>query len=581
MSFHIKTIPNQAGKPAILLRKAWREGTRIRKKTLANLTPLPPRAIEGFRVVLKGGVAVSDLSELSCQRRAFQHGHVAAVLGVLRQLGLERVLHRARSRPRDLAVAAIVARVLRPASKLSTAHYLCAETTSNSLGVLLELDAVRGNEMLNLLDWLRRRQPWIEGVLARRHLKDATLLLYDVSSSFLEGSRCPLAAFGYNRDGKKGKRQLVFGLLCTVEGCPIAVELFPGNTADPRTVGRQVEKIRRRFGIRDLALVGDRGMLTTARIREDVGPAGLDWVSALRTADLRRLARASALAPERLEPDAVAEVFSPDFPDERLLVCLNPRLREERRRKRAELLDATEAILERIAASVGSGRLRGADRIGRRVGRETHRGKMEKHFEITIGEASLDWRRREDRIADEARLDGVYVIRTSLEDLGAEDAVAAYKSLSTVERAFRAIKTRLEIRPLYVYGEEHARGHAFLCMRAYYVEWHLRRRLAPLLFQDDDRAAAERERGGPVEKSRVSPSARAKAATKRTPDGLPVQSLESLLETLSALTLSRSYLPAAPEVEFWTVSEATRLQARAFELLDISPLRTVPISRPG
>ena len=336
------------------------------------------------------------------------------MLGTARRLGLERVLHRRRSRERQLALAAIVARVLAPDSKLATARRLSPETATSSLGALLELGPVTGNELLAMLDWLLQRQPWIERALARHHLKDATLILYDVSSSFLEGRCCPLAAFGYNRDGKKGKQQIVFGLLCSSGGCPIAVELFAGNTADPTTVASQVEKIRTRFGIARIALVGDRGMITTARIHGDLKPAGLAWISALKTVDLRRLAR-TALAPEGLVPDAVAEITSPDFPGERLMVCLNPRLREERRRKREDLLKATEAVLERIAAAVRAGTLAGTAGIGRRVGREANRRKVEKLFEITIEETSLTWRRRQGKIDDEARFDGIYVVRTSLD----------------------------------------------------------------------------------------------------------------------------------------------------------------------
>ena len=289
MSFHLEIIPNRANKPAILLRQAWREGKRIRKKTLANLSRLPPEVVDGFRTVLRGGLAVQDASQLLRIQRSWAHGHVVAVLGSCRQLGLERILHRHRSRERDLALAAVVARVLAPDSKLATARRLSPQTADSSLGALLELGPVSGNEMLAMLDWLLARQQWIQTSLANRHLNDATLILYDVSSSYLEGRLCPLAAFGYNRDGKKGKQQIVFGLLCAADGCPLAVEVFPGNTADPATLGRQVKRIQKRFGIARIALVGDRGMLTTARIREDLQPAGLDWISALTSKHLRKL----------------------------------------------------------------------------------------------------------------------------------------------------------------------------------------------------------------------------------------------------------------------------------------------------
>ncbi len=323
-----------------------------------------------------------------------------------------------------------------------------------------------------MLDWLLARQRWIETSLANRHLQDATLILYDVSSSYLEGRLCPLAAFGYNRDGKKGKQQIVFGLLCSAAGCPLAVEVFPGNTADPTTLGRQVDKIRKRFGIARIVLVGDRGMLTTARIRADLQPA------------------------DSLVPDAVAEITSPDFPGERLLLCLNPRLRTERRRKREDLLQATERILEGIATAVRDGRLAGEAAIGCRIGEQANRYKVRKHFALHVTEDSFAWERQQDSIEAEARLDGLYAIRTSLPDLAAEAAVEAYKSLSGVERAFRTSKDHLRVRPIHVYSENHVRGHVFLCMFAYYVEWHMRRRLAPLLFQDDDLVAVRARRTG-------------------------------------------------------------------------------------
>ena len=583
MAFNIERIPNQAGKPAVLLRQAWREGSRIRKKTIANLSMLPDHVIEGFRTVLKGGVAVGDVGELMTVERSLAHGHVMAVLGTCRRLGFERLLHRHESRQRQLALAAVVARVLNPDSKLATARRLSPQTATSSLGPLLSLGPVTGNEMLAMLDWLLGRQRWIERVLARRHLEDATLILYDVSSSYLEGRMCPLAAFGHNRDGKKNKQQVVFGLLCSSQGCPIAVELFAGNTADPATLASQVARIRQRFGMARVALVGDRGMITTARIRDDLEPAGLAWVSALKTADLRRLSSGSepALAPEALVADAVAEITSPDFPGERLMVCLNPRLREDRRRTREALLAATEEVLETIAASVRAGTLKGAARIGHRVGRDANRRKVEKHFDITITDTSFSWRRRQERIDREARFDGVYVVRTSLTDIAPDAAVEAYKSLATVERAFRVAKSDLRIRPVWVYTEDHVRGHVFLCMLAYYVEWHMRQRLAPLLFEDDDREAARRQRTTPVEKAQASPSARRKAQAKVTPDGLPVHSFRTLIDDLASVVVNVIRLPGAGTERATIVTQRTRLQNRAFELLEVNPDRSVPINMTG
>ena len=588
MSFHLETIPNRKSRPTILIRKAWREDGRLRKKTLANLTQLPPHIVDGIRGLFEGGVAIARPEDVFTIRRSLPHGHVAAVLGTLRSLGMVRILHRVPGRMRDLAVAAVVARVVDPASKLATARALDPETASTSLGSLLGLGPVTGNEMLDMLDWLLARQPWIERSLANRHLKGGnTLILYDVSSSYLEGRCCPLAAFGHNRDGKRGKMQVTCGLLCAADGCPVAVEVFAGNAGDPSTVAAQVDKVRSRFGIVRVALVGDRGMLTTARIREDLEPSGLDWISALKTGDIRKLLREGAegapapLVPEALVPDAVAEVTGPDFPGERLMVCLNPRLRQERRRKREELLQSTEETLEAIAAAAARRKPGPAnrDRAIKALGREANRRKVEKHFDIAVHDAGMDWARNRDRIEAEARLDGVYVVRTSLdaEAIGPEAAVEAYKSLARVERAFLTMKaSRLRIRPVHVYSADHVKAHVFMCMLAFHVEWHMRRRLAPILFEDDDREGARAQRSSPVEKAEVSESAKAKADTKRTPDGLPVHSLTTLLADLATLTLNEATVPAGPDHGFPVFAQPTELQRRALDLLEIDPAKFLP-----
>ena len=589
MSFHVDSIPNRSSPPAILLRQAWREGKRIRRRTIANLSKLPPALIEGIRTVVRGGVAFESLDRAVSIRRALPHGHVAAILGTCQKLGLERILHRNPSRRRDLALAAVAARVHAPDSKLATARRLSPETADSSLGPLLGLGKVHGNEVLDMLDWLLLRQPWIEKSLANRHLTGGAMVLYDVTSSYLEGRHCPLARFGYSRDGKKDRQQLVFGLLCSPDGCPVAVEVFPGNTADPTTVASQVQRIRRRFRIDRVALVGDRGMVTTARIREDLQPAGLDWISALTTQGIRKLlktpqqAPAPLLRPGELLPDAVAEITSPDFPGERLLVCLNPRLREKRARKREDLLRATEKILDEIAGAIRHSRLRGSDDINRRVGRDANRKKVEKHFDITVADDSLTWTRRHDRIAAEAQLDGIYVVRTSLgaDTIDSAAAVDAYKTLSRVEHAFRSIKSLLKVRPVFVYTPDHVRAHVFLCMLAYYVQWHMRRRLAPLLFEDDDRPAARAARNSPVEPARISQRAKAKADTRRTPDGFPVHSFRTLLDHLATLTLNEVTLPACPDAAFPMLARPTPLQQKAFNLLDTDPHKFVASNLTG
>ena len=592
MSFHVDVIPNRNSPPAILFRQAWREGKRIRRVTLANLSKLPPEIVDGIRAMLRGGLVVSSPSKAFSLRRSLPHGHVAAVLGLCRQLGLERLLHRHPSRFRELAIAAIAARLLEPASKLATARSLSAATAASSLAPLLGLGSVHGNELLAMLDWLLARQKWIEKSLARRHLQGATLLLYDVSSTYLEGRCCPLAACGHSRDGKPSKQQLVFGLLCAADGCPVAVEVFAGNTGDPRSVASQVAKVRKRFGLESVALVGERGMLTTARLREDLEPAGLGWISALKADSIRTLLGApqpeepAPLRPGELVADQVAEIRSPDYPGERLLVCLNPRLRAERARKREALLQATEAALETIAKAVrGPGkRLRGRQAINRRVGRDVGRKKVAKHFLVEVEDDRIRWSRRQERIEAEAQLDGVYIIRTSLgaEQLGADETVEAYKSLAQVERAFRSLKTgQLEVRPVYVYNEDHVRGHVLVCLLAYYLEWHLRRRLAPLLFEEQDREAARQRRDSPVEKAQVSESTEAKAASKRTPEGLPVHSLRTLLADLATLTLNEVALPEAPEHAFPLHARPTPLQQKAFDLLGVDPARFVASNLTG
>ncbi len=586
MAFNIEIIKNKRGRNTVLLRQAWREGKRIRKKTIANLTDLPQALINGIDAVVRGGVAFARLNDAFRIRRALPHGHIAAVLGTAHSIGLERILHPRVSRQRRLALAAIVARVVAPDSKLATARRLSSDTADSALGAVLQLDQVSGNELLNMLDWLLVRQKWIERSLANRYLKDATLILYDVTSSYLEGRCCELAEFGYNRDGKKGKQQIVFGLLCAADGCPIAVEVFAGNTADPATLSRQVRTIQQRFGIERIALVGDRGMITGARIRDDLIPAGLDWVSALTATGLRKLlqhasAGEHAKVIDRLQPDGVVAVSSDEFPGETIMVCLNARLCAERTRKREVLLNQTEQVLEKISQSVKRGTLKGQVNIAKRVGAEINRWKVAKHFALDITDTTLSWRRLADQIAAEAQLDGVYAVRTSVSDLSPHEAVVAYKSLAQVERAFRTTKSHLEVRPIYVYTADHVKAHVFLCMLAYHVQWHMRRRLAPLLFEDDDRQSAAEARCSPVAKAEVSVGAKRKAASKQTPQGEPVHSFSTLLADLATVTLNEVELPGRVKTTMPMLAQHTALQSRAFELLGVDPHRYVPSARRG
>jgi transposase len=573
---YIEAVPNRGSPPAILLRQSLRENGRVRKRTLANLSDWPTPLVEGFRTLLKGGVAVAQ--EGIRIRRALPHGHAAAVLGTIRAIGLDRLL----GRPTDkrlapLAIALIASRLVSPASKLATARDLAADTAGSSLGRLLQLGAVDEVELYRALDWLGARQAAIETALARRHLKDGALVLYDVSSSWLEGRCCELARFGYSRDGKKGKLQIVYGLLCAADGCPVAVEVFEGNTADPTTLATQIDKLKQRFGLSRVVLVGDRGMITSARIRAELAPAGLDWITALRAPQIRALVDSGAFQLSLFDERDLAEITAPEFPGERLVVCKNPLLAEERARKREDLLRATEAALTKLADQIARGTgPTGQDKIGRAVGRIENRYKLAKLFDITVGEDRFTFGRNPARITEEARLDGFYVIRTSVEDkaLAADNVVGAYKSLARVERAFRSLKTvDLHLRPIHHWLAPRVRAHVFLCMLACHVEWHMRERLKPMLFDDDDRTAAACERASIVAPAQPSPAALRKRASKLTANGGPVHSFHTLLRDLATCTLNQMTTTLNAAYSFTLVATPTPIQAQAFSLLAVDPTR--------
>jgi hypothetical protein len=572
---YIEAVPNRSSPPAILLRESYREGGKVKKRTLANLSKLPPQVIEGLRTLLRGGVAIEDLSEAVEILDTWPWGHVGAVLGTARKIGIEALLSREPCPERDRVMAMIVARVLDPASKLATARSLGDEAHLVALRAELGLEEVGAEQLYSALDWLYVRQASIEDRLARRHLEDGSLVLYDVTSSYFEGRSCPLGAFGHSRDDKKGKLQVVFGLLCNREGCPVAVEVFEGNTGDPTTLKPQIDKVRERFHLERVVFVGDRGMLTSARIREDLqGLDGVDWISALRTTDIRKLEALPGLQLSLFDERGFVELTDPVFPGERLVVCRNPLMADERARKREELLDATEAKLDEIVRATERPKrpLRGQDTIALRVGRVVNDYKVAKHFVLEITETSFTYRRDEEKIAAEAALDGIYVVRTSLPEsaMSAEEVVGSYKGLSVVERAFRSTKTvDLHVRPIYHYLPERVRAHIFLCMLAYYLEWHLRRRLAPLLFDDDDRDEAEAQRTSVVAPAKVSASAQSKARTLRTPDGLPVHSFQTLLQALARLSKSRMRIRRADAEPIEKLSRATALQQKAFSLLGL------------
>jgi transposase len=576
---YVARVPNRESPPAILLRESYREGSRVKTRTLANLSHWPAAQIEALRGVLRGATSVAVLNEAFEVSRSLAHGHVAAVVGTLRKLGLARLIGARATRERELCLAMIVARVLHPCSKLALARQIDPQLSGSSLGESLGLEAVDEDELYAAMDWLLERQSRIETTLARRHLSEGGLVLYDVSSTYFEGRHCPLARIGHSRDGKKDRPQIVFGLLTDAEGCPVAVEVFEGNTGDPTTLGSQVEKLRGRFGLERVVLVGDRGMITSARIEEDLKPQpGLGWISSLRSPAIRKLVEGGWLQMSLFDQRDLAEITSPEFPGERLIVCRNPLLAEERRRKREELLAATEKALERVAQATrrSKNRLRGKDKIGLRVGRVLGRFKMGKHFRLKIEEHVFRYERDLGRIEQEATLDGLYVIRTSLprSELSAEEAVRSYKRLSRIERAFRSLKTMdLKVRPIHHHLAQRVRAHVLICMLAYYVEWHMRRALAPLLFEDHDKPTAHRLRRSVVAPAQRSPKALRKARTKRTDEGSPVHSFHTLLADLASVVKSR-IKPKGLELDpFEKITNPTPLQQKAFDLLGVTPYR--------
>jgi transposase len=577
---YIETIPNRNSPPAILLRESYRENGKIRKRTLANLTPWPKSIVEGLRVLLRGGVAVGGPDEALVIHRSLPHGHVAAVLQVARQCGATQWFAKAPKTQRAALMALLVNRVMAPTSKLATARLLQRETACNSLPWVLDLKEMGPDALYAALDWLGSAQESIEKRLAKKHLSGTTLVLYDLTSTWVTGRRCELAARGYSRDGKRGEAQIVFGLVCAGDGCPVAVEVFPGNTADPATVASQVDKLKSRYGIETLAWVGDRGMLTQARIEEVLRPAGLNWISSLRAPQIRALAdEQGPFQPSLFDERNLLEIQSQPFPGERLMVCHNPLLAEERTRKREALLQATEREFAKVAEATQRARrpLKGIEAISKRVGKIQDRYKMAKHFKTQITETRFTWVRKRREIEQEAQLDGLYVVRTSLaaETLSADSAVNAYKSLSHVERAFRSLKTvGLQVRPIFHWNTERVKAHVFLCMLAYYVQWHLHSQLKPMLFDDEYLQEVSASRPSPVDKARRSPQAKAKDASKRSEEDLPLHSLRTLLQDLATLNLNICSTPLNPDYTFTTTTHSTPVQEKAFSLLGVKPSRT-------
>ena len=572
---YIEAVPNRHSPPAILLRESYRENGKVRKRTLCNLSDWPAAHIEGLRGVLRGGTVIPAERDAFTVIRSLPHGHVAAALGTARKIGLDRILGPAGNRCRDLVLALLLARIVDPASKLATARGLSPATAASSLGEMLGLGEVDEDDLYTALDWLLERQPAIERVLAKRHLSSGTLVLYDVSSSYMEGHCCPLAKRGYSRDGRRGTLQIVYGLLCAPDGCPVAIEVFEGNTADPMTLAAQVDKLKRRFQLEHVVLVGDRGMITQARITEEITAAGLDWITALRAPAIKALLANGALQLSLFDQRDMASITAPEFPGERLVVCRNPDLAAQRCRKRAELLAATESDLTRIQAAVARRRdpLRGTAEIALAVGAVINRHKMAKHFALDISDTSFSFARKDTEIAAEAATDGIYVVRTSLPVASFDDAttVRSYKSLALVERAFRCIKTvDLQVRPVYHWLADRVRAHVFLCMLAYHLEWHMRERLAPMLFDDTDKQAAEALRTSVVAQAQRSPAAVTKQTTGLTPDGLPVHSFRSLLADLATLARNTVTTDITPNYPITVLTRPTAIQHKAFALLAVT-----------
>jgi transposase len=566
---YVDVVPNRSSPPAVLLRESWREGSRMRKRTIANLSEWPAERVDGLRRLLRGERLVAA-ERLFLIERSLPHGQVSAVLGTMRKLGIERLLDSHPSRQRDLVMAMISAQLLHHSSKLADTR-LWHRTT---LGQQLDVEDADENELYQALDWLLERKGRIEAKLAKRHLAEGALVFYDVTSSSYEGRRCPLAKLGYNRDGRKGVASIVYGTLADAEGRPVGLEVYPGNTADPATLMDQVVKLRERFGMERVVVVGDRGMITQAQITLLREYPGVGWVTTMRSPAIRELLENGQLQPSLFDKRNLAEIHCADYPGERLIACYNPLMAEERGRKRSELLEATEKRLAAIKAEIArrTKTPMTAVQIAVKVGKALDSHKVGKHFEVTIEESRLEWTRKLKQIELEQQLDGIYVVRTSEPSsaLPGREAVRQYRNLSRVERIYRTLKgVEILVRPIRHRTEDHVRAHLFLCMLAYYVEWHMRQALKPLLFDDEELAAARRTRD-PVKQAESSQSAKQKKATLRTKEGLPAHSFATLLQALASCCQCHCRLrEGGPETSFLQVTQLDEFQRRAFDLLGL------------
>jgi hypothetical protein len=568
-AMHVSTTTRRAGDReynAVLLRRSYRQDGKVKKETLANLSHLPAAAIDAIRRVLAGEtlMSVEDAFEIE---RSLPAGHVNAALAMARRLDLPKLLDRSPCRERDLCMAMILGRVICPGSKLGTVRTLSQSTLATELGVA----GADEDDLYAAMDWLLKRQNQVEDRLAARHLRDGEMVLYDVSSSYFEGRRCPLAKLGYSRDGKRGLPQIIYGLLCERDGRPVAVEVFTGECHDDKTLPAHVTKLQDRFGLSRVVVVADRGMVTKANIEILTQAPGVDWITALKAPTIKKLARSGVFQPSLFDEQNLGEITDPDeFPGERLIVCRNPLVGAQRARKREELLAATETDLAQIAARVVHGTLQGADKIGLAVGPALKRYRMKKHFQIEITDTTFTYSRKSEEIAAEAALDGFYILRTSLTetDLAAGDVVRAYKNLEQAERAFGSLKgPELQIRPIHHHLEDRVRAHVLICMLGYYLTWHLKAAWKPLLFTDEDRPSSP----DPVAKAVRSPAAQQKAQTKRTPTGQPAHSYRTLLAELATQTRNTTRLHGHTAT-FEKLTQPTALQARALELAMSAPV---------
>ena len=579
IAMYIEKVPNRNSPPAVLLRESYREGDQVKKRTLANLSKLPDDIIDNLKLALKG--ATLSMNEGIPNHfeviRSLPHGHVMAILETIKKLGLDKIISEKSSRIRNVVVAMIVARIINPKSKLATARGFNSETCSQSLGQLLDLEKADEDELYNALDWLLEKQEKIEKHLALKHLESGTLVLYDVTSTYLEGNGCELGKYGYNRDKKKGKTQIVFGLLCSAKGCPIAVEVFEGNTSDGATLGGQIEKVRKGWGIENVVWVSDRGILTNSKIKELVKPIeGLDYITGLTKPQIRKLAEVEVIQLGLFDQVNLVEFESEDYPDERLIACRNPFIAQKNQLQREALLEAVEKELDLIVQATQREKraLKGQDKIALRVGKVLNQFKVNKYYNLEITEEGFSYQRKLELIAQETALDGVYVLRTSLEStlMDAATTVKAYKSLSQVEEAFRCYKSiDLKVRPIYHYKGDRVKAHIFLCMLAYYVEWHLKQCLAPLLFEDEEIDDSSLN----VIKASRSESAQSKERKKRNQENLPVHSFRTLLEDLGTICLNTVECTIREgSYRFSKITRPTQLQQKALDLLGVSLICT-------